>query len=196
MRPSIPHIHILLFPSQVISERAFDQLQFNPQPGTSSGAGRFRFASTVYANLDSDYGSGNIHRTAHWQAQSLYRCWLSCKDPFPSSLTQEDWVKAVWREVCYRTEVHPSPNLLRRNEEACLFFLSNMAQLYLDFQFKCSSIELFNDMKTKIKSAVESLYEFDTSQAPKSISRNARHAQALLADTTFIYRVNLIVSHL
>jgi hypothetical protein len=57
-------------------------------------------------------------------------------------------------------------------------------------------MKLLKDMKTKTKSAVESSYEFDTSQAPQSISRNASRAQALLAETTFIYRVYLIVSHL
>jgi len=71
-----------------------------------------------------------------------------------------------------------------------------MAQLHLDFQFKCSSMELLNDMKTKTKTAVDFLYEFDTSQAHQSISRNASRAQALLAETTFIYQVYLIVSYL
>jgi hypothetical protein len=75
-------------------------------------------------------------------------------------------------------------------------FLSRMAQLHLDFQFKCSSMKLLNEMKTKIKSAVESSYEFDTSRAPDSISRNTSRAQALLAKATFIYRVRLIASHL
>jgi hypothetical protein len=52
-------------------------------------------------------------------------------------------------------------------------------------------------MKTRIKHAVDSSYEFDTSRAPESISRNVRRAQALLAKTTFIYRVRLIIaSHL
>jgi hypothetical protein len=45
--------------------------------------------------LDSVYGLDDIDRTTNWQAQSLYRCWLSCKDAFPSSLTQDDWVKDV-----------------------------------------------------------------------------------------------------
>ena len=66
-----------------------------------------------------------------------------------------------------------------------------MAQLHKDFQFKCSSMKLLNNMKTKIKSAVVSSYEFDTSRTPDSIRRNASHAQALLAETTFIYRVRL-----
>ena len=101
----------------------------------------------------------------------------------------------VWKEVCHRTEVDPSPNLLRQDEEAC-FFLSHMAQLHVSFQFKCSSMKLLDDMKTKTKSAVESSYEFDSSQAPQSISRNASRAQALLAETTFIYLVYLIILHL
>jgi hypothetical protein len=57
-------------------------------------------------------------------------------------------------------------------------------------------MKLLNDMKTNIKSAVESSYEFDTSRASESISRNASRAQALLAETTFIYRVYLILFHL
>jgi hypothetical protein len=47
-------------------------------------------------------------------------------------------------------------------------------------------------MKTKIKHAVEYSYDFDTSQAPDTITRNIRRARALLAETTFIYRVRLI----
>jgi hypothetical protein len=69
--------------------------------------------------LDSVYGSDDIYRTA----RSLYRCRLSCKDAFPSSLMQDDWVEEVWKEVCYRTVVDPSPNLSRQDEEACLFFV-------------------------------------------------------------------------
>jgi hypothetical protein len=57
-------------------------------------------------------------------------------------------------------------------------------------------MELLTDMKSKIKHAVDSLYEFDTSRAPDSISRNVSRAQALLAKTTFVYRVRLIASHL
>ena len=57
-------------------------------------------------------------------------------------------------------------------------------------------MKLFNDMKTKIKFAVESSYEFDTSRDPQSISRNASRAQALLDETTFIYRVYHILLHL
>src|SRR6266852_1006218 len=51
MLPFIPHIDILLFPSQFISDRDYDRFQFQPLQGTSSQAGRFRFALTVHANL-------------------------------------------------------------------------------------------------------------------------------------------------
>jgi len=47
----IPHVHGLLFLSQLMSDRAYDLLQFQPQQGTSSDAGRIRFALTVYAKL-------------------------------------------------------------------------------------------------------------------------------------------------
>ena len=50
------------------------------------------------------------------------------------------------------------------------------------------------DIKLKIMQAVETLYEFNTSQAPESIGRNATRAQALLTNMTFIYRVRLIAS--
>ena len=68
-----------------------------------------------------------------------------------------------------------------------------MTQLHLDFQFKCSSMKLINDMKMKITSAVMSSYEFDTSRALQSI-RNASRAHALLVERIFIYQVYPIVS--
>jgi len=43
---------------------------------------------------------------------------------------------------------------------------------------------------------VESLYGFDTSRAPDSITRNAELAQALLANMAFICRVRHITSPL
>ena len=112
---------------------------------------------------------------------------------FPSSLTQDKWVADAWNEACFISNAHP--NSLRQDEKVCLF-LSHVTRLHLDFQIKYHSMELLTDLKTKTKSAVESSYEFDSSRAPQSISRNASRAQALLADTTFIYRVYLIVSHM
>ena len=75
-------------------------------------------------------------------------------------------------------------------------FLSHVTRLHSDFQIKYDSMKLLTDMKMKTKSAVEYLYEFDSSHAPQSISRNASRAQALLAETTFIYQVYRIASHL
>ena len=43
----------------------------------------------------------------------------------------------------------------------------------------------------KIMHAVETSYEFDTSQAPENIGRNASRAQALLSKMRFVYRVRL-----
>ena len=54
-------------------------------------------------------------------------------------------------------------------------------------------MELLTDMKTKIKHAVDYAYKFDTGRSSDSISRNVTRAQALLAETAFIYRVRLIV---
>jgi hypothetical protein len=71
-------------------------------------------------------------------------------------------------------------------------FSSHVAQLHLDFQFTYSSMMFLAEMKTKVKAAVESSYEFDTSQAPDSINHNASRAQALLTKMSFIYKVCLI----
>ena len=51
-------------------------------------------------------------------------------------------------------------------------------------------------MKTKVKYAVDFAYGFDTGRSRDSITRNVTHAQALLVDATFIYRVRLIASHM
>ena len=82
--------------------------------------------------------------------------------------------------LCSRETGHADPNLRRGASP----FLLLMTQPHKDFQFKCSSMKFLDDMKTKIKSAVVSSYEFDTSRAPDSIRRNASRAQALLAETT------------
>ena len=75
-------------------------------------------------------------------------------------------------------------------------FLSHVARLNSDFQFTYSSMEFLTDMKMKIKPAVDSSYEFNTSKTLDSIGHNASRAEALLSKATFIYRVCLIASHL
>ena len=74
--------------------------------------------------------------------------------------------------------------------------LSHAARLHSNFQIKYGSMKLLTDMKTKIGHAVDFAYDFRTCRAPDSIGRNAKRAQALLTQTTFIYRVCLIASHL
>jgi hypothetical protein len=150
----------------------------------------FTFALTAYVNLTA-HGLDDIYHPVIKTARSLYRCWLSCKDAFPSSDMEYEWVVGVWNEACFRTET--SPNMLRPDEEACLFFVT-CGPASLGFQITCSSMMFLAYMKAKIKHAVESSYEFDTSQSPDSISRNFSRSQALLAKTTFIYRVRLIAS--
>jgi hypothetical protein len=51
-------------------------------------------------------------------------------------------------------------------------------------------------MKMNIRHAVESSYEFDTSRAPNIISRNASHAQALLAKMTSFTKFVSLHRHL
>ena len=70
--------------------------------------------------------------------------------------------------------------------------LSDVALLHANIQFVVGSMTLFADMKMKIAHTVESLYGFNTSRAPESISKNAELAQALLTNMTFIYRVRPI----
>jgi Domain of unknown function (DUF6532) len=55
-------------------------------------------------------------------------------------------------------------------------------------------MKVLHDMKMKIMHHIESFYGFDTSRAPEVISRNARHARALLTAMAFIYRVGPILS--
>ena len=39
-------------------------------------------------------------------ARSLYRCYLSCKDAFPTHDLKEELVKAIWDEACAREGAH------------------------------------------------------------------------------------------
>ncbi|KAI9509442.1 hypothetical protein F5148DRAFT_753623 [Russula earlei] len=133
------------------SERGRDAAVFFHQPDTSSAAPEDTYDHVMRV------------------ARSLYRCYLTCKDAFPSLHVKEEWAAAVWSESCSRTGM--SPNQLPYPEELIYGNMSHIA-----------------DLKTKIMHQVESLYGFDTSQAPDSIGRNSRVAQALLTKMAFIYR--------
>jgi hypothetical protein len=50
------------------------------------------------------------------------------------------------------------------------------------------------DLKMKIKSVVQSSYDFNPSMAPDSISGNVTRAQKLLTNMAFIYRVRCMAS--
>jgi hypothetical protein len=183
--------YLRMCPLQSVSDRAIDLFQLQPQAGTSSKYGRVHIYTHGIRELDSAHGLEDIYRPVIKTARQLYRCWFSCKDAFPSSDMKDEWVVDVWNEACLRTGA--SPNLLPQDEEACLLFVT-CDPASLGSQFTCNSMRFLTDMKMKIKHAVESSYEFDTSQAPNSIDHNASHAQALLAKMTFIYRVRLIAS--
>jgi Domain of unknown function (DUF6532) len=127
-------------------------------------------------------------------ARPLYRCYLGCQDAFPSHDMMDDWLAYVWFEACARTEIDPCSLTFPHPNEASPIFLWNVALLHFHSQLVISTITLLTDMKAKITHLVESLYGFDTSRAPNSISHNARRAQALLANMAFVSRVRSIVS--
>lgn len=104
-------------------------------------------------------------------AKRLWRCYLTCRNAFPTPDMKGDWLEDLWREACRKTEVDPSLLAFPLVEEIVV-----------------GSTTLLSDMKTKITHLVESLYGFDTSRAPDSISRNAKLAHALLAKKAFICR--------
>ena len=101
----------------------------------------------------------------------------------------------AWNQAYLRTGANPN-SFVRQDEEACLVLFVTCGTASLGFQIKCDSMKLLADIKTEIKHAVDSLYEFDTSRAAEMIGRNATRAQALLAKTKFVYRVRLMASHL
>lgn len=49
------------------------------------------------------HGIEDISDTVMRVARPLYRCYLSCKDAFPSPYEKEEWVEAVWNEACRRS---------------------------------------------------------------------------------------------
>jgi hypothetical protein len=81
----------------------------------------FTFALNAYSirELDSAYGIEDIESRVIRTAQSQYRCFLSCRDPFPTDDTKEELAKAVWKEACAR---EARPDLSCQDEEAGLFF--------------------------------------------------------------------------
>ncbi|KAH9954062.1 hypothetical protein BC827DRAFT_80350 [Russula dissimulans] len=146
-----------------VSERGRDTEYFSRRPTISSAL------HSGVSEPDAADGPEDIFDRVNRIARSLYRCYLSCKDAFPSPDTKIEWERAAWNEACAREGVHPN-------------------QLPQDGPFADRSMKVLHDMKMKIMHHIESFYGFDTSRAPEVISRNARHARALLTAMAFIYR--------
>ena len=159
------------------------------QSSTSPGHRRFRLCIHRIREFDTAHRLEDISSRVTRTARSLYRCFLSCKDAFPTPDLQDDLAEGVWGEACAREGTHP--NLLRRDGEVLGPFLLHAARINSDLQFVYDSLRFITDLKMNIMHAVESFYGFDTSQASESIGRNSSRAQALLTKMRFVYRVRL-----
>ena len=91
--------------------------QSRHQSGTPSGPCR---CTHRIRELDSAHRLEDISSHVERTARSLYRCFLSCKDAFPTPDMQDELAKSAWDEACLREGAHPS--LSRQDEEAGLFF--------------------------------------------------------------------------
>jgi len=154
--------------AKCVSERGRDVAYFSRLQTTFESSELGLFHSGV-PEPDSADGPKDVSDRVIRIARSLYRCFFSCKDAFPSPGMKEGWERTVWEEACAKAGVHPN-------------------QVLQDGKFPDRSMRFFHDMKMKVMHHVESLYGFDTSRAPGVISRNAAHAQALLTAMAFIYR--------
>ena len=85
-----------------------------------SEPGRSCLCTPSIRNLDAAHGLENVSSHVTRTAQSLYRCFLSCKDAFPSPEMKEQIAKGVWDEACAREGVRP--DLPRQDEKASLLF--------------------------------------------------------------------------
>ncbi|KAI9434408.1 hypothetical protein F5148DRAFT_1154795 [Russula earlei] len=101
--------------------------------------------------------------------KSLYRCYLSCKEVFPTPMQKREWAAVVWCEASVRTGTYPGP----------LFELD---------WFTIDGMKLLSDMKENIRHTVETSYRFD---ATESIGYNATRAKELLSEMAFIHGVRL-----
>ena len=120
-------------------------------------------------------------------ALSLCRIYLSCKDAFPTPQMKVEWEEAVWREACAKTGTGPESFIPIEIVSPIPSKWRCVSHYF--FQFAEGNIKLFTQTKKRVMHIVEAQYEFDTSHAPDSISRNATLSQALLTNMAFIYRV-------
>ena len=120
-------------------------------------------------------------------ALSLCRIYLSCKDAFPTPQMKAEWEEAVWREAFAKTGTGPESSIPFELVSPIPPKWRDVSHYF--FQFSEGNMKLFTQTKKRVMHIVEAQYEFDTSHAPDSISRNATLSQALLSDMAFIYRV-------
>ena len=95
-------------------------VQSQHQSGTSPGHRRFRLCIHRIREFDTAHRLEDISSRVTRTARSLYRCYLSCKDAFPTPDMQDELAKGVWEEACLREGAHPS--LSRQDGEAGPFF--------------------------------------------------------------------------
>jgi len=99
-------------------------------------------------------------------ARHLYRCYLSCRDAFPTPKKRDEWAEIVWCEASIRTGSYPGPSLKPE-------------------WFTIKSLDFLADVRTEVRQVVETSYGFGA--IPESISDNAARAQRLLSNNAFIY---------
>ncbi|KAF8484453.1 hypothetical protein DFH94DRAFT_713756 [Russula ochroleuca] len=146
--------------------RASAESYFAPGAGTSGASCQFGFGISDPRCLP---GSDPAFDRVISVAKPLYRSYLCCNDAFPTPSKKDEWAAIVWCEASVRTGKYPGP-------------------LFRAEWFTVNSMSLLSEMKTKLRHAVETLYEFNPNQTPGSISYNIAHANELLTKMAFIYR--------
>jgi hypothetical protein len=114
-------LHLLFISSQHVSERGRDTEYFSRRPTISSAL------HSGVSEPDAADGPEDIFDRVNRIARSLYRCYLSCKDAFPSPDTKIEWERAAWNEACAREGVHP--NQLPQDGPASHRLSSNIVHL-------------------------------------------------------------------
>lgn len=95
-------------------------VQYHHQAGKLPGNRRFRLRIHRIREFDPVHELEDIYTRVTRTAKSLYRCYLSCKDAFPTSILKDDLLKGAWSEACAREGAHFG--LLRQDGEVSLFF--------------------------------------------------------------------------
>ena len=89
--------------------------QSHHQSGTSPGHRRFRLCIHRICEFDTAHRL-EVSSRVTTTARSLYRCFLSCKEAFPTPDMKEELTRRVWDEARHREGAHPS--LSRQDAEA------------------------------------------------------------------------------